>query len=122
MGDTRRQAEAAEAVEVYVEPSDALPDGASLRYKTAGPVRAVQQVRYESDDGEEGVWDVWSPDPYGDQEQPAAHVRAVAVHDSSAGVSTLVFGGPGGLRLRWQEAPDVVVAEAWLLLGEDDAW
>ncbi|MEY3012868.1 MAG: hypothetical protein RIT45_1603 [Pseudomonadota bacterium] len=111
---------ATSAVEVYVEPSDALPDGASLRYKTAGPERAVHAVRYESDDGEAGEWDVWSPAPDGDPMLPAAPVRGVEVHDSSAGISLLVYGGPGGLRLRWREDPSVIVAEAWLLLGPDD--
>ena len=106
------------ALEVYVEPSHALPDGASLRYTAAGPGRAVQRVRYESDDGEAGLWTVWSPAPQGPQDVAVATVWAVPVHDSSAGVSVLVVGGPGGLRLRWDDDPQVVVAEPYLLLDE----
>ncbi len=108
-----------DAIEVYVEPCDALPDGASLRYKTAGESRVIDWVHFESDDGEEGIWDVWSPRP-GDAAARDV-VWAVPVHDSSAGVSLLVYGGVGGLRLRWRDDATVVVAEAWLLLSDGDA-
>lgn len=106
------------ALEVYVEPSAALPDGASLRYKAAGPGRKVDLVRYESDDGEAGLWTVWSPAPKGPEDVPASAVWAIPVHDSSAGVSVLVVGGTGGLRLRWHTDPQVVLAEPYLLLDE----
>lgn len=99
------------AIEVYVEPSDRIPDGASLRYKAAGPARVVGAVRYESDDGYVGVWDVDSPGS-------DAPVRAVQVHDSSSGVSWLVWGGVGGLRLRLRGSDGVVCHEPFVLLAD----
>jgi len=100
-----------DAIEVYVEPSDHIPDGASLRYRAAGPARTVAAVRYESDDGDQGVWDVDSPGS-------DAPVRAVQVHDSSSGVSWLVWGGSGGLRLRLRGGAGVVVHEPFVLLAD----
>ena len=101
------------AVEVYVEPSAQIPDGASLRYKAAGPEREVVAIHYESDDGDEGVWDVDSPGS-------DAPIRAVPVHDSSAGVSWLVWGGVGGLRLRLR-GTEAVSFEPFVLLADESA-
>lgn len=98
-------------VTVAVEPHAALPDGAVARWKVAGSPREALLVRYESDDGLEGEWQVWSCDA--DGRLGPAH--AVWVDDSSAGLSWLLYGGDHGLRLR-HVATGVEVAEAWVLL------
>ena len=102
-------------IDIYVDPHDAIPDGASLRYKAENEPCTVCRVRYESDDGDDGVWTVVSRSD--DGLESAAHW--VTVEDSGAGTSALVFGGDHGLRLRREEA-GVEVAEAYLLLDPDD--
>jgi len=100
-------------VEVYVEPHDALPDGASMRFKANTAPRAVRHVRYESDDGDDGLWQVLAPTTTG---IPQA-AMACLTDDSGAGESMLIYGGDLGLRLR---LGDLEVAETYLLLAPDD--
>ncbi len=100
-------------VEVYVEPHDALPDGASMRFKANSQPQPVRQVRYESDDGDDGVWQVSAPTTEGIP-RPA---MACLTDDSGAGESLLVYGGELGLRLRMGT---LEVAETYLLLAPDD--
>ncbi len=102
-------------IDIYVDPHDAIPDGASLRYKAEIEPRAVRRVRYESDDGDDGVWSVVSRAE--DGQEGAAHW--VTVEDSGAGTSALIFGGDHGLRLR-REGSGIELAEAYLLLDPDD--
>ena len=106
-------------VEVYVEPHDALPDGASMRFKALNEPQALSQVHYESDDGDEGLWRIWSPTASGGQES----ALTCLTDDSGAGQSALIYGGELGLRLELLEGPNkgVVVAEAWILLAPEDA-
>ena len=87
---------------------------ASGVFERTRAAQAVSLVQYESDDGLDGVWQVWACDAAGNH----GEARAVLVDDSSAGLSWLVHGGDHGLRLR-HEATDTLVAEAWLLLDED---
>ncbi len=106
-------------VTVLVEEHDALPEGCCMRFKRVGEPRAVWRVMYEREGATPGVapWRVESADEGG----TAGVAWAVPVEDSSAGVSTLVYGGTWGLRLRPElEAGDTgggVVAEAYLLLA-----
>ncbi len=102
-------------VEVYVEPHDELPDGASMRFKAETRPEQVYRIRYESDDGEDGVWDISSLDSDG-----RAHgVYQVIVEDSGAGTSALIFGDEYGLRLVHEDTGNEV-AEPYLLLDPDD--
>jgi hypothetical protein len=104
-------------VTVLVEEHDALPDGCCLRFKRVGEPRAVTRVMYEPE-GEDGVavWRVEAVEEGGG----VGVASAVTVEDSSAGVSTLVFGGSWGLRLRreGEGGGEERVAEAYLLLAE----
>ena len=102
-------------IDIYVDPHDAIPDGASLRYKAENTPQTVRQVRYESDDGLDGVWTISSRADDG-QESSAYWVT---VEDSGAGTSALVYGGDHGLRLR-HEQDGSEVAEAYLLLDPRD--
>ena len=86
-------------VVVDVEPGPAHEDGLSLRFKRAegGAERAVAWVRYESEEGVEGRWSVFTAQtPDGPH---AAGARAVQVDDSSDGCVWLVTGGAHGLAL-----------------------
>ncbi len=100
-------------VEVYVEPHDALPDGASMRFKANDAPRPVTRVHYESDDGDDGVWEVRAPTEEGIP-KPA---MTCLTDDSGAGQSALVYGGDLGLRLT---QGDLEIAEPWLLLDPND--
>ncbi len=102
-------------VDVYVEPHDDIPDGASLRYKAESSPERVRAVVYETDDGEEGEWLVTSPGSDGRD----LGVFHVLVEDSGAGTSSLVFGDEYGLRLTHEDTGKTV-AEAYLLLNPDD--
>lgn len=101
-------------VTVTVEPHDALPEGAVARWKVAGPARLVTRLAYTSDDGVEGLWQVWACDDDGIL-RPA---EAVLVDDSSAGLSWLIHGGAHGLRLQ-HDATGERVAEAYVLLADE---
>ena len=102
-------------VEVYVEPHDEIPDGASMRFKAESSPERVYQVRYESDEGEDGIWEVSSPDRDGRD----VGVYQVLIEDSGAGTSALIFGDEYGLRLRHEDS-GTEVAEAYLLIDPDD--
>jgi hypothetical protein len=101
-------------IDIVVEPHAALRDGCSIRFKAQGETRPVHHVRYEPDDGPEGIWQVFACDP--DGLQPA---RATVVDDSSAGLSVLIWGGTLGLRLR-HEPDGMEVAEPYLLLAQEE--
>jgi GTP cyclohydrolase II len=106
-------------VDVSVEPHAALPDGLMLRFKAAPEARPapVTRVRYTAEDADEARWyRVESQDAAG---QPGTAV-AVAVEDSAAGVSMLVYGGDHGLRLYAEGEPDApALAETHLLVPPD---
>ena len=102
-------------MEIYVEPHEELPDGASMRFKAESEPERVRRIRYESDDGEDGVWAVTSLDSNGNK----SSVYQVIVEDSGAGTSALIFGDEYGLRLR-SEDTGTQIAEAYLLLDPDD--
>jgi len=99
-------------IHVEVEEHEALPDGCSMRFHGTGPSFAVERVRYESEDGRDGVWIVHAEDADG-RRGPAT---GCTVEDSSAGSSTLIHGGAHGLRLVHEDGGDEV-AEPYLLLA-----
>ena len=101
-------------IDVVFEGHPDLPGGCSVRFKAHGPVHAVHRVRFEPDDGPEGIWRVHACDA-----GSLGPAHAAVVDDSSAGLSTLVWGGTHGLRLRREGGTDEV-AEAWLLLAADE--
>ncbi len=102
-------------VNVLVEEHDELPDGCSMRFKIVSEPRPVHRVRYEADDSPVSVvWSVESPRDDG----AAGAVWAAEVEDSGAGTSTLVYGGPRGLRLT-PDGGGAVLAEPFLLIGPD---
>lgn len=98
-------------IDVVVESHSDLPSGCSVRFKAHGPTHDVHRVRFEPDDGPDGIWTTWACD--GDGLGPA---HAAVVDDSSAGLSTLVWGGTHGLRLRLEGGTEEV-AEPYLLLA-----
>lgn len=103
-------------VTVLVEEHEELPQGCVMRFKRVGEPRAVSRVMYEAEGDTRGaaVWRVEAVDEGGGVGQ----AWAVTVEDSSAGVSTLVYGGSWGLRLRREEGGGGEVAEGYLLLVE----
>jgi len=108
-------------VTVLVEEHEALPQGCVMRFKRVGEPRAIARVLYEPEAETRGaaVWRVEAVDEGGGVSQ----AWAVTVEDSSAGVSTLVYGGSWGLRLRreggdGEEGGGEEVAESYLLLVE----
>jgi len=103
-------------VSVEVEPGPASEDGVSLRFKrvASGEARAIADVRYESEGGLLGRWQVVAADDAeGTVTRPA---EAVLVEDSSDGSAWLIAGGAHGLVLT-HEASGVVVREAYLLVS-----
>lgn len=105
-------------VQVDVEPGPASEDGVSMRFKRAGEDRAVREIPYESEDGEDGRWIVLAADDEGATETREA--RAVLVDDSSDGVAWLVFGGRHGLVLEHAES-GARVREPYLVLSKTTA-
>jgi hypothetical protein len=103
-------------VTVLVEEHDALPEGCCQRFKIASAApRLVRRVRYEPDGASaSAVYTVESPGEDG----TLAPVWAAEVEDSGAGTSTLVYGGPRGLRLSPVEGGEVV-PELYLLVASD---
>jgi hypothetical protein len=99
-------------LDVRVDEHDALPDGCSMRFRAVGEPRAIQSVRYASEQGVDGVWSVEGENAEG--ERVPAHV--VTVEDSGAGQAMLVYGGQHGLRLT-SPSGDVTVAEPYLSLA-----
>ncbi|HEY5146866.1 MAG TPA: hypothetical protein VII82_08865 [Polyangiaceae bacterium] len=102
---------------VNVDEHEALPAGCCMRFKLAGEPRPVRRVRYEAETAESSVDCVVEAPTAGAHEGSEALgvAWAVEVEDSSAGTSTLVYGGNLGLRLR-PVAGGVTVAEPYLLL------
>jgi hypothetical protein len=101
-------------ITVLVEEHDALPEGCCMRFKAIGAERVVRRVLLEGDGPVSTTeWTVESCDEAG--ESGPAH--GVTVEDSSAGLSTLVYGGAHGLRLR-PAGGGSPVAEPYLLLAE----
>lgn len=99
---------------VNVDEHEALPEGCCLRFKLASQPWPVRRVRYEPEDAEASAeYLVESPTVEGGATETA---WAAEVEDSSAGTSTLVYGGPLGLRLR-PVAGGVTLAEPYLLLA-----
>ena len=86
-----------------------------MRFKVVSEPRPVHRVRYEADDSPESL--VWSVESPGDDGSTGA-AWAAEVEDSGAGTSTLVYGGPRGLRLT-PDGGGAVLAEPYLLLGHD---
>lgn len=84
-------------LELIVDAHDAVPEGCSRRFKTRGAALTVTRIYWESDDGDEGPFDVVGLTA--DDTEIAA--QRVDIEDSSAGISVLVYGGDHGLRLRW---------------------
>ncbi len=82
-------------VDVSVDAHDALPDGILLRFKAVSDPRALSRILYAPEVGPE----VWCMIEGRDGNGARCEAMAVQVEDSSAGVSTLVFGGARGLRL-----------------------
>jgi hypothetical protein len=102
---------------VNVDEHEALPAGCCMRFKLAGEPRPVRRVRYEAETAESSVDCVVEAPTEGSHEgrEALGVAWAVEVEDSSAGTSTLVYGGNLGLRLR-PVAGGVAVAEPYLLL------
>lgn len=99
---------------IAVDPHPDLPGGCSQRFKAQGDTRPVHRVRYEPDEGPEGIWQVFACDPHG-----LHAANATVVDDSSAGLSVLIWGGTLGLRLRHAESGRVL-AEPYLLLAPEE--
>jgi hypothetical protein len=103
-------------VEVYVEPCAAATDGREQRFRRVPGTaeREVRRVRYEAEDGTEGMWAVVAVD---DEAAGAVRpARAYTVEDSSEGTVWLVVGGLHGLRLEHEDT-GVTASEPYLLLG-----
>jgi|CZKU01.1.fsa_nt_gi hypothetical protein len=107
---------------INVDEHEALPGGCCMRFKLASEPRAVRLVRYEPEDAESSAeYVVESPAV----ESPTARAGvgasggawAAEVEDSSAGTSTLVYGGPLGLRL-FPVGGGAPIAEPYLLLAQ----
>jgi len=98
-------------IQIEVEEHDALPDGCSMRFRASGEAAPVRRVRYESEDGREGIWRIVAEHADG----ATAEAMAIEVEDSSAGTATLIYGGAHGLRLL-PEGEGEPVAEPYLLL------
>jgi hypothetical protein len=99
-------------IDVVVEEQEAIPDGCELRFHAVGEPRPVSRVRYEPLTGPEGEFEVIAAGG-----QPAT---AVAVDDSGAGTSVLIYGDARGLRLRrLDDGGAAPIAEPYLLLADD---
>jgi hypothetical protein len=101
-------------ITVLVEEHDALPEGCCMRFKAVSGPRVVSRVLLEGEGpASTNEWTVESCDEAGE----LGPALGVTVEDSSAGSSTLVYGGAHGLRLRPVGGGDPV-AEPYLLLAE----
>ena len=101
-------------VTVLVEEHDALPEGCCMRFKAVSEPRIVHRVLLDGDGAASTAeWTVESCDERGE----SGPAYGVTVEDSSAGSSTLVYGGAHGLRLR-PVGGGALVAEPYLLLAE----
>jgi hypothetical protein len=83
---------------VEVEPNDNCETSVFARFKDAGPVRPVAQVRlYDRNPAGEWYWITgWSDD----DKTPACPANVQLVEDSGSGLAYLVYGGLYGLRLQ----------------------
>ncbi|MSQ84654.1 MAG: hypothetical protein EXR77_17570 [Myxococcales bacterium] len=108
-------AQSSHFVDVLVDPHTELPSGMCMRFKAQGQAWPVAVVCYEPDDGPHGQWLVSGCGPDGE-----TAAQAVTVDDSSAGTSTLIWGGSHGLLLRLASDPSVESREAYLLLAPQE--
>lgn len=93
---------------IEVESNPNCEQSVFARFKEAGPVRRVTQVRsYEQN--QQGDW-CWVTGWTDDQAHPLCPAYAQLVEDSGAGLAYLVFGGLWGIRLK-----PVSSAEEWSL-------
>jgi len=99
-------------VTIIVDEHDELPEGCCMRFKAIDTPRVVRLVRMDADRPTEQ----WSVEACG-QDGRRGPAHGVTVEDSSAGSSTLVYGGAHGLRLRPVGGGEVV-AEPYLLLAD----
>lgn len=84
-----------------------------MRFRAQDEPTAVARVRWESEDGAFGIWDVEGRDAHG----APVPALARAVDDSSAGTSILVVGGARGLKLTLDSGE--VAFEPYLLVSRD---
>ncbi|WP_394827073.1 hypothetical protein [Pendulispora albinea] len=104
-------------IHVEVEEHDALPNGCSMRFHATGEPVAVHRVRYEAEDGRDGMWRVHAQGADGS----ATRAMAVSVDDSGAGSCTLIYAGERGehgLRLTPEDGGEPI-AEPYLLVSPD---
>jgi hypothetical protein len=117
-------------ITVIVEEHEDLPEGCCMRFKAVGSPRLVRRLRLElggprqdENDDSPHEWIVEACGEHG--ELGPAH--GVIVEDSSAGSSTLIYGGARGLRLRPAEgqrgggdggSDGNAIAEPYLLVAE----
>ena len=91
---------------IEVESNPNCEQSLCARFKEIGPARRVLQIKsFERHPQGEWCWVTgWSDDA----EQPCCPAQAQRVEDSGAGLSYLIFGGLGGIRLK-----PVSVTEDW---------
>jgi hypothetical protein len=101
-------------ITVLVDEHDEIPEGCCMRFKAVGAPRVVRRVVLDGDEAPSRTeWIVEACSEKGER-GPA---YGVTVEDSSAGSSTLVYGGARGLRLHAVVGASTV-AEPYLLLDE----
>jgi hypothetical protein len=110
-------------ITVIVDEHEELPEGCCMRFKAVGSPRVVRRLRLELDEparhDDEDSPDEWTVESCGEHgELGPAH--GVTVEDSSAGLSTLIYGGARGLRLRPAHGGrgGSAIAEPYLLVAE----
>jgi hypothetical protein len=99
---------------VDVDPGPASEEGLSLRFKLAGEQRSIVTLRYESEHGLDGFWNIHATHSL--EGHPDGSAQAAQVDDSSDGVVWLVYGGRQGLVLVHQET-HVTERVAYLVLS-----
>ncbi|MCI0427273.1 MAG: hypothetical protein L0Z46_04590 [Nitrospiraceae bacterium] len=109
---------------VEVESNANCEDSVFARFKEAGPVRPVLQVRLY-DRNPSGAW-YWVTGWSEDQQAPACPAYAQLVEDSGSGLTYLVYGGIYGLRFKpiniegaWSLESPLQWGEAYLSLASD---
>src|SRR5690242_1599315 len=91
---------------VEVESNSNCEQSICARFKEAGPARPVVQIKV-FDRKPQGEW-CWVTAWSDDVDQPRCAAEAQLVEDSGAGLSYLIFGGLGGIRLK-----PISIAEEW---------
>lgn len=91
---------------VEVESNPNCEQSICARFKEAGPARSVVQIKV-FERKPEGEW-CWVTGWGDDIDQPCCPAQAQLVEDSGAGLSYLIFGGLGGIRLK-----PISVVEEW---------